>query len=167
MAGIISIAAFAQTVTIKGTVRNSSTKEPVPAVSVTVKGATEGTFTDDKGNFSITTSAKLPLVLVISSINFELKEVTVSDPAGNVEIDFVATSSLGQEVVISATRTAQRALDAPVTVERLGGASLRAIAAPSYYEALTNLKGVDMHTASLTFRTITTRRFCSVVETPA
>jgi len=161
MAGIISIAAFAQTVTIRGTVRNSTTKQPVPAVSVTVKGAADGTFTDDNGNFAITTSAKLPLVLIVSSINFETKEVTIDNPAGTFEIDLVPTSSLGQEVVISATRSAQRALDAPVTVERLGGASLRAVAAPNYYEALTNLKGVDMHTASLTFRTITTRGFVS------
>ncbi len=58
-----------------------------------------------------------------------------------------------------ASRTQQRYLEAPVTIERLRGATLRNVAAPSYYEAIANLKGVDMHTASLTFRTITTRGF--------
>ncbi|MBI1342642.1 MAG: TonB-dependent receptor plug domain-containing protein [Terrimonas sp.] len=161
IAGMASIAAFAQTITLKGTVRNSSNQQSVPAVSVTVKGTSDGTFTDENGNFSITTAAKLPITLVISSINFESKEVSVTDPAGAVTVELAPTSTLGQEVVVAATRTAQRALDAPVTIERLGGASLRAIAAPNYYEALTNLKGVDMHTASLTFRTITTRGFVS------
>jgi outer membrane receptor protein involved in Fe transport len=68
---------------------------------------------------------------------------------------------MGQEVVVSATRSAQRILDAPVTVERMSSATIRNVPAPSYYEAINNLKGVDMHTASLTFRTITTRGFMS------
>jgi outer membrane receptor protein involved in Fe transport len=43
----------------------------------------------------------------------------------------------------------------------MNSATIRNAAAPSYFEALTNLKGVDMHTASLTFRTVTTRGFVS------
>ena len=54
LANVVTIAAFAQNVTISGNVRNSSTKEGAGAVSVTVKGGTAGTFTDDKGNFRIT-----------------------------------------------------------------------------------------------------------------
>lgn len=157
----ISLQALAQTVTIKGTVRNSQSKEAVPAVSVIIKGTAEGTYTDDNGNFSISTSAKLPVTLVFTSIGFDLKEVSVSNAATAVEIDFVAISTIGQEVVIAATRAQQRILDAPVTVERLGSAALRNAPAPNYYETLTNLKGVDMHTASLTFRTVTTRGFVS------
>ncbi len=60
-----------------------------------------------------------------------------------------------------ATRTATEVLKSPVTIERMSSASLKASAAPSVYEALTNLKGVDVHTASLTFRTVTTRGFVS------
>ncbi|HWR33567.1 MAG TPA: TonB-dependent receptor plug domain-containing protein, partial [Chitinophagaceae bacterium] len=62
---------------------------------------------------------------------------------------------------VSATRVQQRLLEAPVTVERLGIAAIRNVAAPAVYEALGNLKGVDVHTASLTFRTVTTRGFVS------
>ena len=58
-------------------------------------------------------------------------------------------STLGQEVVVAANRTPQRIIDAPVTIERLSSSALRNAAAPNYYEALANLKGVDMHTASL------------------
>lgn len=161
IAGLASIAAVAQTITIKGTVRNAATKQSVPAVSVTIKGTSTGTYTDENGNFSFTTTQKPPFTLVVSSINFESKEVAITDAAANVDVDLVATSALGQEVVVAATRSVQRALDAPVTIERLGGANLRAIAAPNYYDAITNLKGVDMHTASLTFRTVTTRGFVS------
>jgi len=113
---LFSLQAFAQTVTIKGTVRNSTSKEGVPAVSVTIKGTSLGTYTDDKGDFSISTSAKLPLTLVFTSVGFESKEVNVSDGTAAVDVDFVAVSTLGHEVVVAAARSQQRILDAPVTV---------------------------------------------------
>lgn len=155
---LFSLQALAQTVTISGTVRNSTTKEGVPAVSVVIKGSSSGTYTDDKGFFSISTSAKLPLTLVFTSVGFESKEVEVSSASSAVDIDFVSVSTLGQEVVVAANRTPQRIIDAPVTIERLSSSALRNAPVP-YYEALANLKGVDMHTASLTFRTVTTRGF--------
>jgi len=155
---LFSLQALAQTVTISGTVRNSTSKEGVPAVSIVVKGTSTGTYTDDKGAFSISTTAKLPLTLVFSSVGFELKEVAVSN-ASVLEIDLVSVSTLGQEVVVAANRTPQRVIDAPVTIERLSSSALRNAAVPNYYEALANLKGVDMHTASIGFRTVTTRGF--------
>lgn len=160
IAALLSIASNAQNVTIRGTVRNSVSLENVPAVSVTIKGTSQGTFTDDKGNFSITTSTQLPLTLVFTSVGYEMKEVTVDNAATGIQVDFVPTSTLGQEVVLAATRTSQRILESPVTIERIGPSALRAGVAP-YYEQIANLKGVDMHTASLTFRTVTTRGFVS------
>src|SRR5215203_5203672 len=156
---LFSLQALAQTVTISGTVRNSISKEGVPAVSIVIKGTSTGTYTDDKGAFSFSTSAKLPLTLVFTSVGFELKEVEVSNATSALEIDLVSVSTLGQEVVVAANRTPQRIIDAPVTIERLSSSALRNAATPSYYEALNNLKGVDMHTASLGFRTVTTRGF--------
>jgi outer membrane receptor protein involved in Fe transport len=156
---LFSLQALAQTVTISGTVRNSTSKEGVPAVSIVIKGTSTGTYTNDKGAFSVSTSAKLPLTLVFSSVGFELKEVEVSNASSDLEIDLVSVSTLGQEVVVAANRTPQRIIDAPVTIERLSSSALRNSAVPNYYEALNNLKGVDMHTASLGFRTVTTRGF--------
>src|SRR6188508_2129855 len=158
---LFSLQALAQTVTVSGTVRNSTSKEGVPAVSIVIKGTSTGTYTDDKGAFSISTSAKLPLTLVFSSVGFELKEAEISNASSALEIDLVSVSTLGQEVVVAANRTPQRIIDAPVTIERLSSSALRNAATPSYYEALANLTGVDMHTASLTFRTVTTRGFVS------
>lgn len=156
---LFPLALMAQ-VTITGTVHNSSSKESVPAVSVLVKGTNLGTYTDPDGNFSINVP-KLPVVLIISHIGFEKQEITVSSPNVLVKVEFVPVSTLGQEVVIAAQRTPQRILESPVTVERMSRKNLINLAAPNYYDAITNLKGVDMHTASLTFRTVTTRGFIS------
>jgi outer membrane receptor protein involved in Fe transport len=156
----MSMQLFAQNITVTGNVRNAGTQEGIPAVSVTIRGGQQGTFTDASGNFSLSV-VRVPVVLIISSVGFESTEVTVTDPSKPVQVDLNVSSSMGQEVVVSATRSAQRILEAPVTVERMNSAVLRNVPAPSYYEAIANLKGVDMHTASLTFRTVTTRGFMS------
>ena len=160
MAGLFSIAAYAQSVTISGTVHNSVSKENVPAVSIVIKGTGLGTYTNSNGEFSIKV-AKLPVVLVFTSIGFDAQEITVADASQPVNVEFKVNSSLGQEVVISATRAPQRILESPVTVERMSSATIRSNPAPNYYEGIANLKGVDVHTASLTFRTVTTRGFVS------
>lgn len=159
MAALFSISATAQTITIKGNVKNSSNKENVPAVTIAVKGTNDKTYTDPNGDFSIRV-AKLPVTLEISSIGFEPKEVGVTDVSKPVDIDLVVVAIPGADVIVYSTQRApQRILEAPVTVERMSSVNLRNIPAPSYYEAISNLKGVDMHTASLTFRTVTTRGF--------
>jgi outer membrane receptor protein involved in Fe transport len=154
----LTIAASAQT-TISGTVRNSSNKETVPSVSVTIKGTSAGTFTDDKGNFKLTTTRPLPVTLIFSSIGFTTQEVNVDNASTPVQVDFVPASSLGTEVVVSASRVPERILESPVSIERMGVGAIRAAAAPNYYDQVANLKGVDLTTSSLTFRTVSTRGF--------
>jgi outer membrane receptor protein involved in Fe transport len=155
---LISVAAFAQSTVIAGKIENSATKEKVAAVSVTIKGTGTGTFTDDKGNFKIT-ATKLPATLLISSIGYELQEITVTDAGQPVLVSFKPTNSLGQEVVVSATRTPQKILESPVSIERINASMIRNMPAATYYDIIGNLKGVDITTSSLTFKTPTTRGF--------
>lgn len=159
MTSLFSIAAVAQVV-ISGNVRNSSSKEVVPAVSVVEKGTGLGTYTNSNGEFSLNVT-KLPVTLVFTSVGYDTYEVTVSNASAKIEVDFKPVTTLGQEVVVAATRAPTRILESPVTIERLNNITLRNVAAPNYYEAIANLKGVDVHTASLTFRTVTTRGFVS------
>lgn len=154
-----SIALSAQTITISGNVRNSINKDVVPAVSITIKGTAAGTFTDEKGNFRITTDQKLPITLIFSSIGYEAQEVSVNDANASINVDFVPSSTMGVEVVISASRVPERILESPVSIERMGVAMIRQSAAPSFYQGLANFKGVDLVTSSLTFNTVSTRGF--------
>lgn len=146
-------------VTIKGNVKSSAGNEGIPAVSILIQGTPEGTYTDDKGNFSITTQRALPLTLLISAVGYEAQEVRITSIDQALAIIFKPMSELGQEVVISATRTPQRILESPVSIERMGTAAIRNASAPNYYDAISNLKGVDLTTSSLAFRTVSTRGF--------
>lgn len=155
----LSITTFAQQKTIKGIVISKSTGSGVPAVSVTVKGGVEGTYTDEKGRFSLDTKESLPLTLVISSIGYKQQEVQVNSSSATVSVSLETASTLGQEVVVSATRTPSRILESPVTIERINLTEIRNSPQPSYYDIISKLQGVDVVNASLTFTSPTTRGF--------
>ena len=161
-AAAITMPAIAQQTTIvSGSVKNLSTKEALSAVSVTMKGGTVGTFTDDKGNFRFTTVQKPPFTLVISSVGYASKEVSVKGSGDVISVDLTPSFTLGDEVVVSASRVPERILESPVSIERISTAAIRNTPQLNYYDMLTNLKGVDVVTASLTFRSVGTRGFNS------
>lgn len=157
---MICVSATAQqSTTVSGSVKNSKSKEAISAVSVTIKGATTGTFTDDKGNFKFSTVQKLPFTLVFSSVGYLNKEVVVKNNNEVVNVDIDASFTLGDEVVVAASRVPERILESPVSIERIGTAAIRNSPATNYYDMITNLKGVDVVSASLTFRSVGTRGF--------
>ncbi len=160
LANIFSVVAYAQNVTISGNVKNSQSNESASAVSVTIKGANTGTYSNDKGNFSISAQS-LPATLVFSSIGFETMEVSVSDAGTKVSVSLKPASTLGQEVVVSASRVPEKILESPVSIERVNATAIRNSAGANYYDIVKSLKGVDVTTASLTFATPTTRGFNS------
>ena len=146
---------------VNGTVKNASTSESLAAVSVTVKGSTNGTFTDDKGNFKLNVSQKPPFTLVFSSVGYTDKEVKVANLYGKVEVSLTPSFVLGTEVVVAASRVAERILESPVSIERISNNTIKNTPASNYYDILGTLKGVDVITASLTFKSIGTRGFNS------
>lgn len=81
---------------IRGTIRNSVTNEGAPAVSVTIKNSSEGTYTDDRGRFQIKTGHKLPVTLVVSSIGFKTKEISVTDFSPSVDVKLEPGTELGE-----------------------------------------------------------------------
>src|SRR5690242_10786454 len=156
---VLSATTYAQQKTIKGKVTGQATGEGVPAVSVTIKGGTEGTYTDEKGDFSLDTKQSPPFTLIISSIGYHQQEVEVNDLSSKVNVTLQTASTLGQEVVVAATRTPSRILESPVTIERISPSEIRNSPQPSYYDIISHLKGVDVVNASLTFTSPTTRGF--------
>ena len=95
----------------------------------------------------------LILTLFFCSISFAQK--VVSDSIKNTILD---------EVVVSASRTPEKVLQSPVTIERMGLKEIKKTASPSYYDGLENLKEVQMNTSSLTFKSINTRGFATVAN---
>ena len=152
---------LAQKVTVTGHVKGATEGESLASISVSVKNSNQGTFTDPNGNFKISlpSTTKFPVILLFSSTGYDFKEVSVASAGENVEVSLQSRSTLGEEVVVSATKTPQRILESPVSIERLSSTAIRNLPAADYFDMVTNLKGVDMVASSLTFKTVTTRGF--------
>ncbi len=152
-------AAIAQSIVVSGTVKDKLTNEPIPGVSVTVKGKTIGSSTDQNGKFSFTTTEKPPFTLSVTFVGYTTVERQVSGTTSNLSFQLESGAILGQEVVVSASRTPERILESPVTIERMGQTQIKEAATPSFYDAIQNIKGVEMSSQSLTFRSYNTRGF--------
>lgn len=93
-----AIASFglAQQTTITGVILDSGDKNPIPGVSVVVKGTNQGTITDFDGKFQIQASSSD--ILVISYMGYETQEIAVGN---NVEFSIsLAPAELGIDEVV-------------------------------------------------------------------
>ncbi|UOE35961.1 TonB-dependent receptor [Hymenobacter monticola] len=69
-----------------------------------------------------------------------------------------------EEVVVSASRVEESFLQSPVTVEKLNPRALRLTPAPSFFDAIEHLKGVQVITPSLGFKVINARGFTNTTN---
>ena len=107
----LSFSAIAQqSTTVSGNVKNGKSKELLSAVSVSVKGGTADTYTDDKGNFKFSTIQKLPFTIVISSVGYAAKEFTVRGNNEMINVDLETSFTLGNEIVVSASRVDRKSV---------------------------------------------------------
>ncbi|WP_242156220.1 TonB-dependent receptor [Aestuariivivens sediminis] len=145
--------------TITGTVVDDSGL-PIPGANILVLGTSSGTVTDFNGDFTLTYSQTPPFTIQASSVGFET--VTVEVTANNQVLNIVLVEGTSlDEIVISASRTPERIFESPVTVERLGIKDIKTTTAVDFYDGLENLKGVDVNTNSLTFKSVNTRGFAT------
>ncbi len=133
---------------ISGTIRNSVTKEIIPAVSVVAKNTPNGDYSNDQGHFRFSTKSKFPVTLVFSSLGFKTKEIEISS-AKPLQVELTPTTILGTEVVVSASRNVQRKIESPVTIERIDNKDIINSPQTNYYNMLQGLKGVDITTSAL------------------
>jgi outer membrane receptor protein involved in Fe transport len=155
---LFSAQALAQT-TVSGTVTDADTKETLVGANIKVKEKVVGTVTDLNGKFSLKVNAAPPFTLQVSVVGYQPKEVEVTANNVNLSIELAAQTILGQEVVVSASRVEESVLKSPVSVERMDILQVRETPAANFYDALNNMKGVEMSTQSLTFKSVTTRGF--------
>ncbi len=114
MAVILFGSVYSQT-QISGSVGDSETMSGIPGVNVVIDGTNIGTVTDFDGNFSLNTSQDLPLTIIISYVGYSAERVEVTSANQDISVMLSAGQNL-EEVVISASRRAQKVTDAPASV---------------------------------------------------
>jgi len=118
-------ATYAQGGSVKGTIIDEETSEPVAGASVVLKGTTTGSQTDADGKFEIGGLSSGSHRIVISFVGFSTREVAVSVSSGVVDLGSISISAeaIGlQEVSIIASVAIDR--KTPIAVSTVKGATI-------------------------------------------
>lgn len=155
--------AFAQT-TVSGTVKDEA-GNPIPGINIKVKGSVAGTISDVRGNFTVTTSQAPPITLEFSFIGYTSQEIEITD-ANTTGLNVTMSENIETlgEVIVTGGRTEESFMRAPVTVEKIDILAIQQTAAPDFFDALANVKGVQVNSGSLNFTQVNTRGFASIAN---
>lgn len=163
MWGIASLA-LAQT-SISGKVTDAATGEALAGVNIIVKGTVLGTISDTEGAFNLKAKDAPPLTLVFSYIGYATQEIPITEAnTSSMDIKLAEQTTLGQEVVISASRVEEGILKSPVTIEQIDLLAIRQSSSPDFYDALQNVKGVSTNSGSLNLTSFNTRGFATIAN---
>ena len=142
---------------IKGKVKSTDNDSSLAGVSVSIKGTSNGTVTDEGGNFNLQVSS-LPVTLIITHTGFASREITVREKESPVII-LEREYKWDEVVVVAPTRSNGIILYSPTSVEQYRSKQIVNMPGSDYYALSGYKKGIDLTTSSMTFKTISTRGF--------
>ena len=88
----------AQTINVRGVVKDAKTGDTLPGVSIIIKGTTLGTETDFDGLFSFS-EVETGAILVFNYLGYAKKEVVVNQQSFNISLEESA-ESLDEIIVV-------------------------------------------------------------------
>ena len=135
----LSISAFSQNVT--GVVTDASSGEPLPSVSVKVKGTDNAAITNFDGKYTI--KAGNGAVLVFSSLGYSSQEASVSGTSLNVAL--AVSSNKLDEVVITAFGISRDKKSVGYAIQEVGGAEVSKVKDANFMSSLSGkVAGVNI-----------------------
>jgi TonB-linked SusC/RagA family outer membrane protein len=142
---LFSVSGYSQnTLNIKGRITNES-GQPVPNVSVVIKGSSTGVASNDAGNFEIMASPNA--TLVFSSIGYAPQEIAVNNRKNISVILGNAAGSMTDVVVVGYGTQRKEAVTG--SVASISGEKIREIPAPNISQSLQGrLAGIQISQTS-------------------
>lgn len=140
---LFSIGMFAQS-TVSGKITDAETGEGLIGANVIISGTSIGTTTDLDGNYTLTSERALPWTIEVSYTGFTNQEVEVT-AAGTQNFSLETGVNFNQEVVVSASRKQEKAIDAPASISVLSSEKLSVVAdGGNVVNGLKNTVGVSV-----------------------
>lgn len=141
---------------VSGTVTDEK-GNPLIGANVYVEDTFIGTTTNLDGEYFLETNLEFPFTLVVSYIGYDMKKIEVTNE--NFNVTLVEKAFMANEVVVAASRIKESYLSAPVSVEKLDLLDIKRTPSVSFYDALDNLKEVEMKTGSFLYKSMNARGF--------
>jgi outer membrane receptor for ferrienterochelin and colicins len=162
--------AVAQGATITGVVRSSASSAPVAGARVELLGADGGQMagvqSDQAGRYQLTGIEAGTYSVLVSSIGYSTSRVSgiraAPGQSVTVNVDLVRSVIDLDPLVVSPSRRAERALEAPARVEVVTGQEVRDEPAASPVEHLRGMAGVDIASNGIQSSNVVARGFNNV-----
>ncbi len=130
---LLQVSVFAQSRVVKGTIKDSKSKETIPGVTVLVEGTTNGTVTDMNGMFSITVDGAGKR-LIVSYVGYATQMVSADKDNFDVMLEMSVT--LLKETVITALGVSKEKKSLGYSVSEVSGDDVRKSGESNIIEAL-------------------------------
>ncbi len=128
---------------ISGTI-SADDGEPLIGANIIVKGSSDGTVTDIDGSFSFNTSSSFPMTLIASFVGFQTSSFIINDRSP-IDIKLNTGNILADDVIISASRKAEKLQEAPAAVSVISAKDVAASGGSvTPIRALINTPGVEL-----------------------
>lgn len=137
---------WAQTGRIKGNITDQTTRQALTGATVVIKGTAIGTTSDSQGKFAVGNVPTGRQTLVLSFVGYTTVERTVNMPVdGDVTVDVALSESVNtmQDVVVSASRRAEKITEAPATISVINSRDLDRLPSFNPGELASKLQGVE------------------------
>ncbi len=155
--------AFAQI--IVGKVVRQDNKTPIGFANIKFSGInyigrSVGVSSDEKGEFTLAVKS-FPVEIEVSALGFKDKKVTINESVTDLVIELEESSKALEEFVVTAEKISQEDLRAPIETIKVDITEIQSTPSFNFYDAVGNLKGVDLTTQSVVVNTVNTRGFNS------
>lgn len=150
---------------ISGKIQDTSNSQSLAGAIVKIKGANAGTIAKEDGSFELKIFQKLPVTIIVSSLGYKSQEFIISDNnTAKLSISLYSQNQFAGQVVVTASRVSESILQSPVTIEKLDLRAIKESPAPTFFDALENLKGVQITTLSIGYKVPNTRGFAGTTN---
>ncbi|MFB1041116.1 MAG: carboxypeptidase-like regulatory domain-containing protein, partial [Polaribacter sp.] len=120
---LLGICATAQTINVKGVVKDATTGEVLPGVSILIKGTVKGTETDFDGLYSISNLEK-DATLVFRYLGYKQQEIIAVNGTLDISLEY-SEESLDEIIVVG--YGSQKRKDVTGSVSIVGAETLEAL----------------------------------------
>lgn len=136
-----AVFANAQLAVLKGVVTQKNNKQPLPGANVYFSGTTNGTGTNNKGEFQIKHLTPGTYDLVVSFSGFKKVKQNITLKAGEnfLNIEMTESNSNLGEIVVTGTGTPHHLKTAPVPTELISKKAIMSTGASDFGELMLNI----------------------------
>lgn len=146
---------------LDGIVFDDNTGEGLVGARVLVKGTTNGALTNSDGQFTLRRLPSQDIELVVTYFGYDTLSYKVKARNKKLRLAMEPSSAYLDEVEITAQRESKMQQELSLTVESINLNTIKNTAEASFYDAMANLRDVDLLTVSFGFKVINTRGFNS------